>query len=324
VREDLEQALREYEEEERKRRERELLKEAAKGFAKGVAGATYDVANGATFGGIGKLDKKYFNSATHKMNDELEKDADNAGVGDLYRGIKSFNQGVGLGLGLFGTKNAGEYGLNEAVKWNGRRDLVNQLEKGENFKDINFGKMNKDTLRDINNLREENGYSSLSGQTYIPANVVRKLHEKRLSEGYSPQEVSQIASDLFQKGGRNVAESRYPHIQQVIKPKENVSDVGFVAQNPNNGQTVIKSVYKKPNKEINEININDILDGRTHSSSAPSYQDVNNHIQTTRPAAARFSALQDIVDNNIMPLQDSVNNEVEDWLERLRRIIRGL
>ena len=143
-----------------------------------------------------------------------------------------------------------------------------------------------------------------------------------MSEGYSPQEVSQIASDLFQKGGQNVAESRYPHIQQVIKPKENVSDVGFVVQNPNNGQTVIKSVYKKPNKEIKEININDILDGRTHSSSAPSYQDVNNHIQTTRPAAARFSALQDTVDNNIWSLRNSVNGEIEELLEKLRRIIR--
>jgi len=118
-------------------------------------------------------------------------------------------------------------------------------------------------LNGINKLREQGGYDPLKQQTYIPANVVRKWHEKRLSEGYTPQDMSNIASDLFQKGSRNVTESRYPHIQQVVKPKENVSDVGYVSQNPNNRQTVIKSVYKKDNENI----IRNLLEGRRDPSS---------------------------------------------------------
>ena len=166
VREDIEQAIREYEEEERKRRERELLKEAAKGFAQGVAGATYDVANGATFGGIGKLDKKYFNSTMHKMNDELEKDA----------------------------------------------------------------------------------------------------------------------------------------------------DVGFVAQNPNNGQTVIKSVYKKDNDEL----LRSLLEGRRNPSS------VIRGSENKPTVPARLSALQQTPLENVASVHRDVNIELEELLEKLRRLKRGL
>lgn len=324
VREDLMEVLRQYEEEERKKRERqralEMAEEAAKGFAKGAMGAMYDVANGATLGGAGKLDEKYFNSAMHHLNNKLEKGAQQADVENVYQGLKRFNEGIGAGLGLFAAKDVGGYGLNEAIRWNGRRNLINQLERGNNFKDINFGKMNKDTLKDINQLRQQDGHEPLSPQTYIPANVVRKWHEKRLSEGYTPQDMSNIASDLFQKGSRSVTESKYPHIQQVIKPKEKVSEVGYVSQNPSNRQTIIKSVYKKPNKEIKELDINGILDGRTHSSSAPSYQSVNNYTQITRPAAARFSALQDTVNDNISPMSNNVKSELEELLERLRQM----
>ena len=271
VRQDLIDALRQYEEEEKRKRASEVAKEAAKGFAKGAMGAVYDVANGATFGGLEKIDEKYLNGAMENLNNELENDAGTAGVGDIYQGLKTFNESIGTGLGLFGAKNVGEYGLNEAVKYKGRRDLRNQLEQGENFRDINFGKMNKDTLGKINKLREEGGYEPLNSQTYIPANVIRKWYKKRLSEGYTPQDVSNIASDLFHGGNNTVTTSRYPHIQQVIKPQENTSGVGYIAQNPNNGQTVIKSVYRKPNTEIR----NSILNNNTAYQS----QNVNNFFE---------------------------------------------
>jgi len=59
------------------------------------------------------------------------------------------------------------------------------------------------------------------------------------------------------------------------------------------------------------------LDGRTHSSSAPRYQNVNNHIQITRPAVARFSALQNTTDNNVTSLTGDVNRTIEDLIEKL-------
>ena len=90
--------------------------------------------------------------------------------------------------------------------------------------------------------------------------------------------------------------------------------MGYVAQNPNNGQTVIKSVYKKPNKQINGI-----LDGRTHPSPALNYKGIDNHTHITRPAAARFSALQNTVKSNITPIRGDVKSVVEEWLEKLRK-----
>ncbi len=88
-------------------------------------------------------------------------------------------------------------------------------------------------------------------------------------------------------------------------------------------RTVIKSVYRKPNREIKELDIRGILDGRTHSSSAPRYQNVNNHIQITRPAVARFSALQNTTDNNVTSLTGDVNRTIEDLIEKLSQERRG-
>ena len=285
----------------------ELVKEAGKGFLQGSKGALFDLANGATFGGASKIDQKYFGGKMSKMNDELENLADVSGLGDVYRGVQGFNEGVGAGLGMLGVQNVGGYGLNEAVKWNGRRALVNQLKRGDDFKDINFGKMNKDTLEDINKLREQSGYDSLMPQTYIPANVVRKLYEKRLPEGYTPQDVTEIARDLFQKGKRDVTESRYPHIQQIIQPKNNVSNVGYVAQNPNNGQTVIKSVYKKDNEDI----IRNLLEGRRNPSS------VVRGAENIPTVPARLSALQQTPSNNITSSTNDVNGGIENLIEKL-------
>ena len=42
-----------------------------------------------------------------------------------------------------------------------------------------------------------------------------------------------------------VTESKHPHIQQVVKPRTYTADYGYISQNPVNGQTVIKSMYRK-------------------------------------------------------------------------------
>lgn len=130
------------------------------------------------------------------------------------------------------------------VRWNGRRNLVNQLRSGKNFKDINFGKINDDTMNQINDLRRNGGFDELSGNSYIPANVVRKFYNKRLSEGYTPESMARMGKRLFHEGKRQVTESQYPHIQQITNPRKTVNETGFVSQNPANGQTVIKTMFK--------------------------------------------------------------------------------
>ena len=43
----------------------------------------------------------------------------------------------------------------EIVRWNGRRGLLNQLKRGRDFKDINFGKVSPEKLEDLNKIRKE-------------------------------------------------------------------------------------------------------------------------------------------------------------------------
>lgn len=145
---------------------------------------------------------------------------------------------LGLRSGLKGTQNA-------YYRYDGKRNLTNQLKQGGEFTDIYFGKMHPQTLKEVNEIRQIANLPSLEEEIYIPANVIRKLYEKRLNEKYTPQQVSDMAGKLFHKGGHLVTEGRYPHIQQIIHPTHTKPEVGYVAQNPLNGQTVVKSVYKK-------------------------------------------------------------------------------
>ena len=81
--------------------------------------------------------------------------------------------------------------------------------------------------------------------------MVKKLFEKRIMKnGYTPEEVVRMLQRLFQEKGGKVSESNYHHIQQVSKPGEGLSDVGYISANPANNQTVIKSVYKKESSRL--------------------------------------------------------------------------
>lgn len=57
--------------------------------------------------------------------------------------------------------------------------------------------------------------------------------------------MSEMGKRLFHEGGSKVGESRYPHIQKVFRPRNGISEVGYIAKNPSNGKTVIKSMYNK-------------------------------------------------------------------------------
>lgn len=94
-------------------------------------------------------------------------------------------------------------------------------------------------------MKRNTGYDELSGNAYIPANVVRKFYDKRLSEGYTPEKMAEMGKRLFHEGGNKVGKSNFPHIQEVLRQREGISEVGYISKNPRNGQTVIKSMYKK-------------------------------------------------------------------------------
>lgn len=201
--------------------------------------------NGASFGGLDHLGDRYgFDS---RMNGYLSLLSPQERL--LREGLSGALQTGGAMLPIArlwqGLRVPVSALMVNAIRWNGRRNLVNQLRRGKDFKDINFGKVDDDTLNQVNDLRRNTGYDELSGNAYIPANVVRKFYNKRLSEGYTPEKMSEMGKRLFHEGSNKVGESNYPHIQKILRPREGISEVGYISKNPSNGQTVIKSMYKK-------------------------------------------------------------------------------
>ena len=143
------------------------------------------------------------------------------------------------------TNNATQSAISAGYsKKNSKGNRSRELDKAF-FKDINFGRVDKDTLYKINELRKHGGLDSLSGNAYIPANVVKKFYNKRLKEGYTPEGISDMGKRLFHEKGSDVVESKHSHIQEVSKARNNFSEKGYVSQEPTTGRFVIKSMYKK-------------------------------------------------------------------------------
>ena len=213
-------------------------------LAENVADMVYGAGrtiNGMSGGGLNYLGERY--GIDTRMNDCLSL-KDEEGTGNLARNLGNMTQFGGMGLGGAALFTSIPAAGNSIVRWNGRRNLINQLKRGEDFKDINFGKVYPDTLKRINRLREFDNQPRLNQNAYIPANVVRKFYNKRLKEGYTPEDMARMGKRLFHEGGNTVSESKYPHIQQIGRPRTYTEDVGYISQNPANGQTVIKSMYK--------------------------------------------------------------------------------
>ena len=206
--------------------------------------------NGLTGGGLDYLGDRY--GIDTRMSGYLAQ-KDKEGTGELARHLGNMAQIGGQGLsGAAFLKTVPMLG-NGYVRWNGRRNLINQLKRGKDFEDINFGWVNLETLQRVNQLRELENLPKLTGNAYIPANVVKKFYNKRLKEGYTPEGLSAMGKRLFHEGGNTASESHYPHIQQVIRPRDTTDELGYLSQNPKTGQTVIKSMHRIDKNRIKGI-----------------------------------------------------------------------
>ena len=143
----------------------------------------------------------------------------------------------------------GESGVVARSQWT---MLLEALESGEDFKDVNFGRLSPETKAAINAIRKEEGVTLLDGDDLIiPGNVVRKFHEKRILENrMSADQVAEMLLRIFHGGADVVAATRYPHIQALVVLRKDLSDMGFIGRNEKTGETVIKSVYREKTKTV--------------------------------------------------------------------------
>lgn len=256
------------------------------------------------------------NSAKYNNIDELV-DYTKTQATPLYEGLRKIGDLDAYALGKKGSK---ELGSRLSTK---------------KFSNIEFGRMRPEKLAQLNEIRAANGEPPLTPEMKIPLNVVKKLYDKRVfSEKMKPEEVADMVFDTFYNPGNLVDASKYPHIQAVISPKEKVSNLGFISQNPVNGETVVKSAYLKENDYLKNHyqKMSEALEGRGRHQSDFSFNPTQTNVSSVNPSSLgskteslrqtpRLSDVQSLNNNNISTLGKFVkgNDLIQDEIRKIRK-----
>ena len=196
--------------------------------------------NGISFGGLDWLGNKlgYDTQMTEylKLKDERDR--------NLAQSVGQLAEYGGGALTGGGLANTAQYGYNQFLRMNGRRNLVNQLQRGNNFSDIYMGKIDKDKLRALNNVRRIEGAEPIvSRKATIPKDRVQHIYEERiLGDRYTPEDASNTIYDALFNSNSQVQPSRYRTLQKFESPTPNRVIVGKI-RNGNN--IFVKTGYKK-------------------------------------------------------------------------------
>lgn len=124
--------------------------------------------------------------------------------------------------------------------------LAEILARGEAV-DVDFGPLRADYRDALNAIRSEEGVDLIQGdRLVIPGAVVEKLYNKRiLRDGMTPNDLAKMLLDVFHLDADLAASSKYPHIQALIRLRNELAEIGFIGVNPKTGEAVVKSVYPK-------------------------------------------------------------------------------
>ena len=199
--------------------------------------------NGMTFGGLDWLGKRF--GIDTQMRGYLDlKDEESRRLAQMAGNAAELGGAVLTGRTL---NNAARYGYDQILRWNGRRNLTNQLKRGNNFKDIRYRNISNE-LRDVLNQTRRNVNQSplQNNRITIPANVVRKWYDKRIiHDGMTPEELADSVDNSIYNPNSIVFQTKYGQNQAVVNSSGNKLDIGFISVNPaNSKQNVIKSDYQ--------------------------------------------------------------------------------
>ena len=211
---------------------REILWDGVKGFGQGFVSGLESLANGVTLGGYDWLDNEYGLGAKERRQN-LQQAADNAGVGQAFALANQTTELVGNGLGLYGIANIPSAARNTYNAYNiykGTRNLENQLQRGNNFEDIYMGRIDRNKLNEINNIRQELGEPTISSEkVVIPKDRVEHIYNRRIVKyGYSPKDAAHTVSDALFNKNSQIYPSRYSTLQKIESPSANRVLVGKI------------------------------------------------------------------------------------------------
>ena len=225
----------------------EVLTAGIQGFGQGTVTGMESFANGATFGGYNWLDDKLDLGAAKRCED-LKQYANAADVGTAFDIANKVTEFAGGGLSGYGAVAKGIPATRQAYNayniYKGGRNLENQLQRGNNFEDIYMGRIDRDKLNEINNIRQELGESVINSErVIIPKDRVEHIYNRRIIQnGYSPKNAASTISDALFNKKSNVSPSRYSTLQKMESPSANRVVVGKIR---NGNDIFVKTGYRK-------------------------------------------------------------------------------
>ena len=225
----------------------EVLAAGIQGFGQGAVTGMESFANGATFGGYNWLDEKLDLGAA-KRREDLKQYANAADVGTAFDIANKVTEFAGGGLSGYGVAAKGIPATRQAYNayniYKGGRNLENQLQRGNNFEDIYMGRIDRDKLNEINNIRQELGEPVINSErVIIPKDRVEHIYNRRIIQnGYSPKNAASTISDALFNKKSNVSPSRYSTLQKMESPSANRAVVGKIR---NGNDIFVKTGYRK-------------------------------------------------------------------------------
>ena len=133
----------------------------------------------------------------------------------------------------------------------GARALRQALERGYFPKDITAGRMSRQRLQEINQIRRGQGFEELTDRRVIwPRAAQRHIYERRvLGNRVSPRKVSEWQRQVFfRPESRAYPTKNYPGVTEMRAPSGKKVIRGFLTKDEN-GRTIGTSVYREKGKK---------------------------------------------------------------------------
>lgn len=141
-----------------------------------------------------------------ERHQDLQQSANSANIGTTFNWANRATEFVGNGLSGFGTASKSVPAIGRTYNavniYKGTKNLEKQLERGNNFDDIYMGRIDRDKLNQINNIRQNVNEPLISSpQVKIHKNDVQHIWNKRINEGGStPKDVVKtLKQSVFSK-----------------------------------------------------------------------------------------------------------------------------
>ena len=229
--------------------------------------------------------------------------------------------GIG-GAGVLGAIN--RFGPGAARNFIGRSALRNELDNaasGRVVSDVDFGRLDKDTVNTINNMPELSENVVMNGNSVIiPARTVQKLYDKRvIGNKIKPDDLVDATQHIFYGKGSSVTPSGNRN-SVIFANKDTPSGYGIVLPNKDNmGTNTIETVIRARPERIETVlnQANSRLDGRNGPSSP---------VIANGARALRISGLQP-TDNTIISTNSELVKNMVDALSdnvKTRRMKEGV